>query len=292
MSDSPTKAAKPSHAIPKNLNEFSAFVQIVGSLRSPGGCPWDLEQTHQSLTPYALEEVCELIEALERGTDAQICEELGDVLLQVVLHARLAEEEKRFNIADVIRGISEKMVRRHPHVFGDTQVADANEVLANWQKIKADEAKGPKAAHARESFDVPLALPALQRAAKIGQKTRRLQFDWSKPEDVMAKVDEEVSELREALTSRDPAACRHEIGDLLFSVAQLARHLDIDPEQALREGNARFESRFFLMRAIAAEHEARDGRSYESRSPEELEKFWREAKARSAQTAGERGSQI
>ncbi len=280
MSDSPTKAAKPSHPIPKNLNDFTSFVQIVAALRSPGGCPWDLEQTHQSLTPYAMEEVCELIEALERGSDQQICEELGDVLLQVVLHARLAEEEQRFNMTDVIRGIGEKMVRRHPHVFGDTQVANAQEVLDNWQKIKAAESKAPLAHPNQERFDVPLALPALQRAAKIGQKTRRLKFDWTKPEDVMLKVDEEVAEMREALVSRDRAACQHEIGDLLFSVAQLARHLDLDPEQALREGNARFESRFFLMRAIAAEAELKDGRSYESRSPEELENFWRLAKAR------------
>jgi tetrapyrrole methylase family protein/MazG family protein len=229
MSDSPTKAVKPSHPIPKNLNDFTSFVQIVAALRSPGGCPWDLEQTHQSLTPYAMEEVCELIEALERGSDQQICEELGDVLLQVVLHARLAEEEQRFNMTDVIRGIGEKMIRRHPHVFGDTQVADAQEVLDNWQKIKASESKAPPAQPNQERFDVPLALPALQRAAKIGQKTRRLKFDWTKPEDVMLKVDEEVAEMREALVSRDRAACQHEIGDLLFSVAQLARHLDLDP---------------------------------------------------------------
>lgn len=282
MSDSPTKAVKPAHAVPEDLNDFTSFVQIVASLRSPGGCPWDLEQTHQTLAPYALEEVCELIEALERGSDPHICEELGDVLLQVVLHARLAEEGRRFTISDVIRGISEKMLRRHPHVFGDTQVAGAEEVLRNWQQIKATESKTKVPEGTAQSFDIPLVLPALQRAAKIGQKTRRFKFDWTAPNEVMNKVDEEVAELREALTQGDPAACRHEIGDLLFSVAQLARHLDMDPEQALREGNARFEARFFLMREIADETQALDGRSYESRTPQELESFWQAAKARIA----------
>ncbi len=273
------------------------LVKIISALRAPDGCPWDKEQTHRSLVPFAIEETFELAEAIEAGEDAAIVEELGDVLLQVVLHAQIASETKRFTINNVISAISEKMVRRHPHVFGDTAntTITSDQVLTKWQEIKKDEKK-TKAATAQPAafrFDVPLAMPALSRSAKIGEKTSRLRFDWPNWKSVLAKVDEELAEVKSAMNdsvsqvyvpkdnnetgySRDPVA--NEIGDLLFSVAQLARHRGLDPEQCLREANGRFERRFGILQDLAVKREAKDGRNWESRSQDELEALWQVAK--------------
>jgi len=265
---------------PQNLRSSSSLLEIVTALRGPDGCPWDKEQTHRSLTPSAIEEAHELAEAIERGDEQETISELGDVLLQVVLHAEIARQENRFNITDVIHAISEKMVRRHPHVFSDTKVANSGEVLSNWSAIKAQEKANKKQADANDatSFEVALAMPALMRSHKIGDKTRRLRFDWQNATEVLAKVEEELTEVKAELPRDNAPADRqrleHEIGDLLFSVAQLARHLGLEAEQCLRTANARFEGRFFTMKKRIAE----SGRDYDSLATAELELAWQEAK--------------
>jgi MazG family protein len=285
-----------------SIESLKDFVATVAKLRAPDGCPWDREQTHRSLVPYLIEEAYELAEAIENGRDADILEELGDVLLQVVLHAQIASESRRFSIDDVANEVNEKMIRRHPHVFGDAlsgrTAADfagikSDEVLKNWNSIKATEKKESTPAAAEFRFDVPVTLPALQRSAKIGEKTRKRNFDWPDWRGVMTKIDEEMTELKRALAaskntvhlptefsekgpSNDPIAC--EIGDLLFTVAQLARHRGLDPEQCLRDTNSRFERRFEVLNQMAAELEKADGRNWDARAQSELETLWQKAK--------------
>jgi tetrapyrrole methylase family protein / MazG family protein len=273
---------------PENLEKFESFLEIVAALRGPDGCPWDKEQTHKTLTPYAIEEAHELAEAIERGDEREMVSELGDVLLQVVLHAEIGRQDGKFTIKDVIRAISEKMVRRHPHVFSDTQVSGSPDVLANWSKVKAAEkaekAKGSASqAGAETQFDIPRALPALQRAHKIGDKTNRIGFDWPDAQGVLAKLDEEILETKEEMAKLKPGtppsedlkhALEHEIGDVLFSAAQLARHLGLDAEQSLRSANARFEKRYFTMRQTVSF----EGRDWEKLSDEEKESAWQAAK--------------
>lgn len=279
---------------------WNSFLQIIARLRAPDGCPWDKEQTNRSIAPFAIEESFELAEAIERGDDLEIIDELGDVLLQVVLHSQIASETGRFTIENVVAAISEKIIRRHPHVFqtneAEAKLTTSDQVLTRWQEIKkAEKSKSEKSAAtgSKFRFDIPLALPALLRSAKIGDKTSGLRFDWPNWQDVLLKVEEELNEVKAALkeskeqtfiakdhpetgTSRDPVAC--EIGDLLFSVAQLARHRGLDPEQCLREANARFERRYGLLRKIEQERAANDGRNWESRAQDEIESLWREAK--------------
>jgi tetrapyrrole methylase family protein / MazG family protein len=261
---------------PKELRSFESLVEVVKALRGPDGCPWDKEQTHRTLTPYAIEEAHELAEAIERGQSQEMVDELGDLLLQVALHSEIGRQEGRFDIHDVIEALNTKMVRRHPHVFSDTKVETSGEVLQNWAVIKASE-KAAKGSAEPTRFDVPLNLPALSRASKIGSKTKKFKFDWSKPEEVLAKVDEELREVREAIKSGSAEEKESEIGDLLFSVAQLARHLDIEPEQALRVTNQRFENRFFKMKDLAK----KDARVFEELTPAELEEYWRRVKLES-----------
>lgn len=263
---------------PVSLEKFDSLLQIVAALRGPQGCPWDKEQTHRSLTPYAIEEAHELAEAIETGDEKEMVKELGDVLLQVVLHSEIGRGEGRFDIQDVIRSISEKMVRRHPHVFGDAKVSSSAEVLTNWAEIKAKEKSG-EVEKDQTRFDIALSLPALQRSQKIGDKTKRFRFDWSNSTEVLHKVDEELAEVRAELdkSSNDPtkrAALESELGDLLFSVAQLARHLGYDAEQALRNANSRFENRFFTMRKAIKD----SGREYDRLTSEELEDAWKQVK--------------
>jgi tetrapyrrole methylase family protein / MazG family protein len=266
---------------PSDLEKFDSLLKIIEALRGPEGCPWDKEQTHRSLTPYAIEEAHELAEAIESGDDQELVGELGDLLLQVVLHAEIGRQSGQFDISDVIRSISEKMVRRHPHVFSNAKVKDSAEVLANWSELKAQEKSAAKDSPSKERFDISLAMPSLSRAHKIGDKTARLRFDWPGAAEVMAKVEEELEELRAELpTAAGPVApetkqaLEHEIGDLLFSVTQLARHLGLEAEQCLRTTNARFEKRFFTMRQMIAE----SGRQYDSLSEAELEGAWQAVK--------------
>ena len=276
---------------PSDLGKFESFVEIVEALRAPDGCPWDKEQTHRTLAPYAIEESFELAEAIESGATDEIVGELGDVLLQVVLNSVVGRQSGEFTLEDVIRGISEKMVRRHPHVFGDASLKTSKDVLNNWAKVKAAEKAGQApAATAATAFDLPKALPALQRSHKIGDKTQKAGFDWPDAHGVFEKVEEEMQELREefakvargsnaggtvgALPSDLRSKLEHEIGDVLFSVSQLARHLGLDAEQSLRVANTRFESRYFKMRANV---EA-SGRGWEALSDAEKESAWQQAK--------------
>ena len=259
---------------PKNLRDFQALVEVVKALRGPDGCPWDKEQTPKSLTQYAIEEAHELAEAIENDhSQEEICEELGDVLLQVVLHAEIARQEDRFNITDVIEAIGSKMVRRHPHVFSNVEVSGSKEVLANWDEIKKKE-KAEKMKTEGFNFNLPINLPALQKANKIGEKTKRHNFDWPDIDGVFAKVEEEIGEFKEAYSRKSKTEMESELGDVFFSLAQVARHLDIDPEQALRGTNDRFEKRFAKMYALADEKNL----ALKDMSTDELEKLWQKAK--------------
>lgn len=250
-------------------SRFDKLVQIVHRLRAPGGCPWDREQTPLSLKPYLIEETYEVIDAIDNGDAGELCEELGDVLLQVVLQAEIAREQGDFAIEDVIEGISNKLIERHPHVFGETKVADSKEVLVNWEKIKKKEKKG------RGLFEgLPRDLPALQRAWRIGEKAGRVGFDWSDGNGVRMKVEEELKELDEAVSSRDPGEIEHELGDLLFAVAQWARHLKLRPEETLRTCCARFVDRFEKMERAVKDAE----KSMNELEPDEFEVYWQQAK--------------
>lgn len=247
---------------------FQGLVDIVAKLRGPQGCPWDKEQTSRSLTPFILEEAFELVEAIEHGTREEVIDELGDFLFQVVLQAQVAKDENAFTIDDVVKNLSEKMIRRHPHVFGDTKWATSEEVLANWDGLKEKEKK-------RKIFNYPRNLPALQAAHKIGFKSEGWKFDWDNAQQVLAKVDEEIGELKEAMDEKNPAHIRHEMGDALFSLAQLARHLGFQAEESLREANHRFEGRFDKMLEFKGIHEKG---AFAALPPAEKEQAWETAK--------------
>ena len=260
---------------------FTKLVAIVARLRDPsGGCPWDLKQNHHSLRPYLIEECYEVLEALEAENDQEFCEELGDLILQVVLHAQLATERDAFTISEVLQQIADKLVRRHPHVFGDTQVSGAEEVLRNWERIKIDERIEANEEKKRSTLSgIPRALPALLRAQRMGEKAAKVSFDWPSAEGVWAKVDEELAELREValVPTPDRAALAHELGDILFALAQLARWLGLSAEDCLQESASRFSARFQQMEATA-------GRPLPEVSPEDLDALWESAKSALAAT--------
>ena len=258
---------------PKTLNTFEALIQVISSLRGPGGCPWDQEQTHKSLAPYAIEEVFEMTEAIESGDDTHMCEELGDVLFQVILHASMADERKAFNIFDVIEGINSKVVRRHPHVFSNMQVNGSAEVLKNWDEIKRQEKLNSKIKSVK-TIDVPVAMPALQRAHKIGEKTKKLKFDWQEAQQVLKQLKAEIQELEEAIEQTNPEEIQHEMGDVLFSAAQLSRHLEVEPEAALRETNRRFLARFEKMLELGKVN----AQQFVELSSDNKEQLWAQAK--------------
>lgn len=264
--------------IPSNLHEIESIVEIVSQLRGPDGCPWDKEQTHSSLTQYVIEESYELVEAIElpesSSKDQKIKEELGDVLFQVILHSQLAAERSAFTLKDVISCISEKLIRRHPHVFGDVKVENSMEVISNWETIKKQEKSQEEQNSSKYALNVP-PLPALQRAYKIGKRTEKFNFDWADAEGAMLKVDEEFEELREAIESDSDEEIDHELGDVLFSLAQLSRHLNMEPEQVLRNANQRFEGRFDKMVELANQ----DHTDWGTLSLEEKEAYWQKAKA-------------
>jgi len=250
------------------------LVGVMARLRR--GCPWDREQTHASLVPYLIEEAYETVEAIEAGEEGELCEELGDVLLQVLFHAELAAERGAFTIADVVDGLANKMIRRHPHVFGESAVSGMAELWQNWERVKALEPTGRK----RESRldGIPRALGALQRGQKMQEKAARVGFDWPDRSGIRAKLAEELAELEEALRDGDPAAIRDEAGDLVFTVANLVRSLGIDAEGAMRGASDKFERRFRAM-----ERRARaEGRTLDELGPDDLEALWRLAKADAA----------
>jgi len=219
---------------------FGKLCEIVAKLRGPGGCPWDREQTHESLLPALIEEAYEVTEAAREKNDAHFREELGDLLLLVVMHAEIATETDRFNIDDVVRDISEKLIRRHPHVFGTSDARDSGAVLKQWEAIKRDEKK----TDSHYLASLPKALPALMRAQKAQSKAARVNFDWTDVRDVVAKLEEELRELKQAMASADPARTEEEIGDVLFAVVNLARKCRLDAESALQRGTDKFVTRF------------------------------------------------
>lgn len=257
------------------LEAFGRLVDIMTRLRAPGGCPWDREQTHASLRPYLLEETYEVLDALESGDDRAICDELGDLLLQVVFHAELARESGRFTVGDVATAITEKLVRRHPHVFGDVVVRDADEVLRNWKQIKTTERGAPTGGPLGRLAAVSRSLPALARADEVGKKARDLGFDWPEVAGVRAKVDEELAEVDEAVAAGDRDAVHRELGDLLLATASLARHLDVSPELALRDATERFLGRVHRCADLAAA----DGRGLDALDDAQRDRLWERAKA-------------
>lgn len=252
--------------------EFKKLVDVIATLRSPSGCPWDREQDHKSLRKCLIEEAYEAVDAIDQDSPQKIEEELGDVLLQVVLHAQIASEDSKFDIADVCRTIREKLIRRHPHVFGDIEVAGVDEVLHNWQEIKAKE---PGKAEIKSAIGgVPKCLPALMRASEISKRAARTGFEWPDMQGVLDKLQEETVELHEAIESNDNNKVKHEIGDLLFTVVNIARWAKIDAEESLREMLDRFQTRF-----TAIEDHAREtGRSIGDLTLNEMNAIWEKAK--------------
>ncbi len=247
---------------------------IMAALRDPErGCPWDREQTWATIAPHTLEEAYELADAIERGDASHVRDELGDLLFQVVFQARIAEERGLFDLDSVAAAISDKLERRHPHVFGSATVRSTAEQARAWEEHKAAERRA--AGIAVGTLDgVALGLPALTRAAKLGRRAAGVGFDWSRAADVLAKIDEERRELERALDGGEAAAVEEELGDLLFSIAQFARHAGVDPEAALRSANAKFERRFRHMESSLAEQ----GRTPAGASADELETLWAKAK--------------
>lgn len=250
---------------------LSRLRAIVSILRSPQGCPWDREQTHETLRAGLLEEACEAIDAITHADDANMREEMGDLLLQVVFHADLAAERGAFTFDDAAQHICDKLVRRHPHVFGDVDAADTTAVLRQWEQIK----RGEKGEHASVMDGIPRALPALVRAANVQKKASRVGFDWPDADGVIDKFREEVAELSAEIAAGDPKKLEHEIGDILFTAVNMARKLGVEPELALEHANQRFIARFRHME----ESIAPSGRKLEDLNPDELDKLWEQAKA-------------
>ena len=247
------------------MDNFDSLVDIIARLRSPNGCPWDREQTHASIKGNLLEESYEVLEAIDSGDMAKLCEELGDLLMQIMLHAQMAKEDGDFDIGDVIRGINRKLIHRHPHVFGDAKVKDTQQVIANWEALKQEEGKGSIIS------GIPKEMPALAYSQAIQRRVARVGFDWKEVEDIIEKLAEEVAELQKASEHRQKV---REFGDLLFTLANIARRLDIDLEAALRGANERFYRRFSYMEEVCQKR----GIQLSSLSLEEMDTLWEEAK--------------
>jgi len=264
---------------------FEKLVGVQARLRAPNGCPWDREQTHQSLRTYLIEEAYEVLEALESGNDEKFVEEMGDLLLQIVFHSQIAGEEGRFTVAEVIREIHDKMIRRHPHVFGKTRAKDSAEVLRNWEQIKAEERRasgkksdsngGGKTPKETSLLDgVSHALPATLEGFQLTRKASRIGFDWDDAGGIVEKMQEESEELKRALREQDQPKIEEELGDLFFAAVNLSRFLKIDPEIALKKANAKFSRRFRAMEGLAR----KNGREFKDLPREEMEAFWTAAK--------------
>ncbi len=254
---------------------FKRLCEIVRQLRAPGGCPWDREQTHESLVPGLLEEAYEVAEAIRAKDDANLREELGDLLLQVVMHAQIASEEGRFTIEEAAREVGEKLVRRHPHVFGESDARDTGAVLKQWDTIKRAEKSESETGY---FTGLTKGLPALLRAQKAQTKAARVSFDWSEISDVVAKVDEELAETKAAIAARDPEAIEEEIGDLLFAVVNLARKQKLEAETVLAAATEKFVRRFHLMEGELQ----RQGKTLGEVDLEALDKIWNRVKENSA----------
>ena len=265
---------------------FERLVKLQARLRAPNGCPWDIEQTHLTLRTYLIEEAYEVLEAHESGDDSKFAEELGDLLLQVVFHAQIATEQRRFNAADVVREIHQKMVRRHPHVFGEKRAKDAKEVLKNWEQIKSEERRAKGAGQGSNSLDelkkesaslldgIPHTLPAVMQGFQLTRRASRIGFDWDHVDGVIEKLQEELAELRNAQSAQSPRQVEEELGDVLFAAVNLARFLKVDPEIALKRSNAKFVSRFREMERVARA----SGRALAEVPRTEMEALWDQAK--------------
>ena len=254
-------------SLPENLHKFDTLAAIIARLRAPDGCPWDKEQTHLSLRENLLSETYEVLEALDKADSAKLCEELGDLLLQIVLHAQIAKDSGEFQIDDVIKSISEKIIRRHPHIFGSKKVKDAAEVMHNWEAIKKDE----REAGASMLASVPRQMPALAYAYEISWRAVRVGFEWENIEGVIDKLIEEIREIEEAANREEKT---QEIGDLLFTLVNFARWQDIDAESALREANHKFFKRFARMEELCRQR----GIDFAKLSFKEKDDLWEEAK--------------
>jgi ATP diphosphatase len=269
-------------------DKISRLIEIMAALRDPKtGCPWDVEQNFATIAPYTIEEAYEVADAISRKDLVDLKEELGDLLLQVVYHARMAEEVDEFRFEDVVRGITEKMIRRHPHVFGDEHARSAGSAKGMWEKIKAEEKAVKRAErlargldpqeHGRGFLDgIPVNLPALTRALKLQEKAARVGFDWSEAAPILDKIEEEVGELRAAMANNDQAEIKDEFGDLVFALVNLGRHLKLDSEAALSGTNDKFRSRFHYVEDALI----KAGRTLDEASLDEMEAFWQQAKRR------------
>jgi len=266
--------------------DIARLIEIMAALRAPDtGCPWDIEQDFATIAPYTIEEAYEVADAIARGDRDDLREELGDLLLQVVYHARIAEEDGDFAFGDVVEGITKKMIRRHPHVFGDETARGAGMAKGMWERIKAEEKAEKRAARLARGLDpedngrgfldgIPLAFPALTRALKLQEKAARVGFDWGDAIPILDKIEEEIGELREAIAKYDVAAATDEFGDVVFALVNFARHLKVDPEAALSGTNEKFRSRFhYIERSLVAQ-----GRTLSDASLDEMEALWQEAK--------------
>lgn len=251
---------------------FDQLIQIMSQLRGPGGCPWDHEQTHQTLTKFLIEETYEVINAIDNKNMPHLREELGDLLLQIVFHAQMAGERGDFTIEDVAKEISEKLIRRHPHVFADTKVKDAGEVVKNWNQIKSQEKNNKQQDSLLSS--IPQQLPALMQAYKLSKRAGRVGFDWKEPKEVLPKIEEELNELKEAVQKKGQTEIEYEFGDILFALTNLARHLNIDAEESLRQSNNRFRKRFASMEDFIK----KDNKKMEELTLEQWEAYWQKAK--------------
>jgi nucleoside triphosphate diphosphatase len=266
--------------------DIGRLIEIMAALRTPKtGCPWDLEQDFSTIAPYTLEEAYEVADAIARNDLGDLQEELGDLLLQVVFHARMAQEQGAFDFGDVVEAITSKLIRRHPHVFGDQEARDPGRVKGLWEEIKAREKEAKAAQKATQGkpapdgalAGVPVALPALTRALKLQSKASRVGFDWNDPRAVLRKIREEADEIEAALDDNDPGAAA-EVGDLLFAAVNLARHLDADPEALLRQTNQKFERRF----SAIEEALTMLGKAPQDATLAEMDALWDQAKAREA----------
>ncbi len=255
--------------MPQDLSGFDTLVGIIARLRAPGGCPWDRKQTHASLRENLLSECYEVLEVLDEGDSAKLCEELGDLLLQIVLHARIAAEAGEFEMGDVVRGINTKLVHRHPHIFGSKRVKDAEEVMANWEALKEEE----RGADASMLEGVPRQMPALGYSLEVQKRVARVGFDWEDVDGVIAKLVEEVGELKQA---ENQERREQEFGDLLFTLVNVARRMGVDSEAALREANRRFSRRFSYMEEACRQR----GLSIRDLSFDEQNALWEEAKTK------------
>src|SRR5437899_2509939 len=260
---------------------FERLVALQARLRAPNGCPWDREQTHATLRTYLIEEAYEVLDAMKSGDDAKFANEMGDLLLQVVFHSQIATEEGRFTVADVIREVHEKMVRRHPHVFGEKRAKDAAEVLRNWEQIKAEERAGAQGRQEHGEIEkkdqrkslldgVPRGLPATMEGLQLTRKASRAGFDWESAEGVFEKLREEADELRQAAEAKDTRKIEEETGDLLFAAVNLARVMQVDPEIALKNANTKFSQRFREMERLATEK----GQAFAEIPREDKERLW------------------